>query len=92
MRYQHFTSLAYRIKRICSVPEDFTRRLKDLECQLLSRQYPKKVIKSAFDRINKVTRTDALKKVVKVKAKKLVFALTYDPRIKHVELAIKKTF
>lgn len=85
-------SLAYRIKRICSVPEDFTRRLKDLECQLLSRQYPKKVIKSAFDRINKVTRTDALKKVVKVKAKKLVFALTYDPRIKHVELAIKKHF
>ena len=85
-------SLAYRIKRICSIPEDFTRRLKDLECHLLSRQYPKKVIKSAFDRINKVTRAEALKKVVKQKVRKLVFALTYDPRIKHVESAIKKHF
>ena len=57
-------SLAYRLKRIVSVPETFNTRLDQLKDNLLSRN---KVIEDAFDRVKLITREDALKKVVRAK-------------------------
>ena len=58
-------SLGYRIKRLCSSQECFTVRLKQLSLDLLSRGYNMKVLKAAFNRLKQVTRSEALKEVVK---------------------------
>ena len=53
-------SLAYRLLRICSMPEQFQQRLEELKNDLLSREYKPKIIEDAFKRIGKITREEAL--------------------------------
>lgn len=87
-------SLAYRLKRICSSIVNFEIRLKELESNLISRGYVKKVIKNAFDKLKNISREQALKKVVSSKNDKdnVLFAHTYDPRIVPISDSIKKHF
>lgn len=86
-------SLGYRLKRLCSLPDILTTRLKELSLDLLSRGYNIKVIKAAFNRLKQVTRSDALKKVVKEKiGSTLSLILTFDPRLKNPTSIIKKHY
>ena len=91
-------SLGYRLKRICSSQENFKLRLTELSDNLKSRGYCMKVIKNAFNRLNNISREQALVKVVNVKdTNRMVLAITYDPRLvspsstmrKHYEIAVK---
>ena len=54
-------SLGYRLKRICSVPETFQRRLAELKTNLLARRYKERVIDDAFKRLGGISREEALK-------------------------------
>ena len=76
-------SLAYRLKRIVSIPETFEMRLNQLKQNLLDRKYNRKVIEDAFNRVIAVKREDALKKVIKnaKSDKRPVFVVTFDPRL-----------
>ena len=86
-------SLGYRLKRICSSPDNFDLRIKQLKDNLLSRGYKNKIIDNAFDRLKSVSREQALKKVVKNdKNDKIVCTVTYDPRIVCVSSSIEKHF
>ena len=86
-------SLAYRLKRICSSNDNFLIRLKELECNLLSRGYNSKVVKNAFEKVKIISRTQAIQKVIRVNSNnRPVFCLTYDPRIDSVSNSMKKHF
>ena len=70
-----------------------TARLKQLSLDLLSRGYNMKVLKAAFNRLKQVTRSEALKEVVKEsKGNKLSLILTFDPRIKNPTAIMKKHY
>ena len=59
-------SMAFRLLRICSSPELFENRLGELKnTVLIPRGYKYSVIKAAFDKVRKITRTEALKKTDK---------------------------
>ena len=75
-------SLALRIVRICSKPEDRNTRFKELRELLLSREYKPGLIDSAINRAKQIPRTEALKKVERAKtSKRPVFVVSYDPRL-----------
>ena len=57
-------SLALRIVRICSKPEDREIRFGELKELLLSREYKPGVIDKAIQKARQVKRTEALNKVV----------------------------
>ena len=65
-------SLAYRLKRICSDPEDFSKRLEELKQDLLSRKYHPRIIDEAFKNVCKISRSKALEKVTQVSEEKLL--------------------
>ena len=83
-------SLAFRLRRICSREEDFEKRLDELKCDLLSRQYHPKIIKAAFDRIRLIPRLEAIQKVVKPPSDRKILALTYHPTLPSVSSIVKK--
>ena len=86
-------SLGYRLKRICSSIINFEIRLKELELNLISRGYAKKIIKNAFDKLKNVSREQALKKVIRKNDKNnVIFSHTYDPRIVPISKSINKHF
>ena len=74
-------SLGYRLLRICSDNQVFLKRLEELRQNLLSRQYPAKIIHQAFEKVKKITREEALKRVEKKTTEREVFALTYHPAL-----------
>ena len=91
-------SAGLRAKRLCSIPDSLTLRLSELSDSLLIRGYNKKVIKSAFDRVNLINRDEALKKVTKTQnSNRVSCAITFDPRLpdpakimkRHYNLAVK---
>lgn len=86
-------SLAYRLKRICSSCTNFVIRLKELETNLLSRGYSKKIIKNAFDKLKNVSREQALQKVTRNNQNdRIMFSVKYDPRIPPVVPSVKKHY
>ena len=86
-------SLGYRLKRICSLPSDFLKRWQELKSDLRSRGYKDKVLNAAFQRLEKVTRTKALEKVNKTRGdNKIVFPITYDPRLPSVSESLHKHY
>ena len=86
-------SLAYRLKRICSSIVNFELRLKQLETNLLSRGYSRKIIKNAFDKLKNVSREQALQKVThNSQNDRIMFSVKYDPRIPPVVESVKKHF
>ena len=62
----------------------------ELRQDLLSRNYHPKIIQDAFDRIKKIERKDALKKVVKHKNTETTFTITYHPALPPISSIVKK--
>ena len=84
-------SLAYRLVRIVSDPATLDKRLAELKGLLLSREYRPRVIDAAIEKARAIPRHTALKKVVKTKnSKRVVFAITYDPRLPSISKIFRK--
>ena len=83
-------SLAYRLLRICSMPEQFQQRLEELKNDLLSREYKPKIIEDAFKRIGKITREEALKRVEGWKGERVPLVVTYHPCLPSVSGVVRK--
>ena len=79
-------SLGMRILRICSDPDDMKKRLSELKTSLLARDYPESILNSALDKIKKIPRNKALKKVQRPnQTQRPVFVLPFDPRLPAVQ-------
>ena len=84
-------SLALRIIRICSEPEQRDARLSELKEMLLSRDYPPNIINAAIARARNIPRQDALKKVIREKSTgRAIFVVTFDTRLPSVQKIIIK--
>ena len=79
-------SLALRIVRICSDPDDRETRFSELKSMLLARDYKSKIIDSCIEKARQIPRQEALKKVVRDKNNpdRMVFVIHYDPRLPSV--------
>ena len=83
-------SLAYRLKRICSDNAKFEHQLSELKQDLLSRQYNGRIIDKEFDKVRKITRQEALKKVIKEENEREALVVTYHPSLPSVSSVLKK--
>ena len=84
-------SLALRIIRICSDPEQRDKRLSELSEMLLSRDYPNSLINSSINQARQIPREEALKKVIRNKqTKRPIFVVTFDPRLPSITKILKK--
>ena len=82
-------SLALRIVRICSLPEDREKRFSELKTLLLNRNYKPGIIENAIERARKIPRQEALKRVNRPKnSKRPVFVVNYDPRLPSISQII----
>ena len=80
-----------RIIRICSDPIYRDNRLQELKHSLLARSYPLAVIDSAIERVKKIPREKALKRVQRPnQSERPVVVLPYDPRLPPVQSLIAK--
>ena len=64
--------------------------MKELNSDLNSRSYNGKITKNSFDRVLKIDREEALKKVVSTKEDKTVFAITYHPALPSIPQIVNK--
>ena len=85
-------SLSYRLLRICSDQKTFLERLGELRQDLLSRQYPAKIIHEAFERVKQIPRSVALQKVEKKQSDREPLVLTYHPCLPSVTQVVRKHF
>ena len=84
-------SLSLRIVRICSEPASRDQRLDELKNMLIERGYKTKIIDAAIEKAKKVTRHEALKRVVRTKSTdRPVFVATHDPRLPSLPKILKK--
>ena len=86
-------SLAYRIVRICSVPETRDIRLSELKELLLSRSYRPSLIDAAIHKAKQIPRNMAIRKSPvsqKQSDRRPVLAITYDPRLPCIPQIMKK--
>ena len=75
-------SLALRIVRICSNPNQRDIRMEEMKLRLEQRGYPEQLLENAIRKAKRVPRSAALKKVKTCKTEKRpVFVTTYDPRL-----------
>ena len=83
-----------RLLRICSKHEDYLKRREEFSENLKTRGYKDIVIKTAFKRLDSITREQALLKVsrTKVDQQRPVFAITYDPRLPSASGILKKHY
>ena len=86
-------SLALRIVRICSEPETRDIRLAELRELLLQRDYKPSIIDGNIDKAKEISRTEALKRVVKSKStSRPVFVVPYHPSLPSVPKIVNKHF
>ena len=83
-------SLGYRLLRICSVPENFQKRLEELKQDLISRNYKPKIIEEAFQKVRKTERKKALEKVEKINEKKTPLVTKFHPNLPSLSKIIRK--
>ena len=83
-------SLALRLVRICSQKENLKIRLEELKVMLLSRNYRKNIVNAAIDKALNTPRIEALKKVVKNKTDRVIFAVTYHPMLPSISTILAK--
>ena len=76
-------SLGLRIVRICSNPDKRDLRLNELKERLIQRGYNESMVQSSLNKVKKIPRNLALKRVKKdtQNEKRPVYAVTYDPRL-----------
>ena len=72
-------SLALRFVRKCYSPEDRVRRLRELSKSLVARGYNLDMVETAIQKVGKVPRERAVKKVIKKEGPFL--ATPFDPRL-----------
>ena len=82
-------SLALRLVRIVSNKDRLVTRMEELEAMLVSRQY-KNIIKAAIAKALAIPRLEALKKVVKTKLTRVMFAVTFNPKLPSISNIIGK--
>ena len=84
-------SLALRIVRICTHPEDREKRFSELKSLLISRDYKPRSIDAALEKARLIPRKEALKKVTKSSdQKRPVFVISFDPRLPSITGIIGK--
>ena len=83
-------SLAYRLLRICSILQNFYKRLEELRQDLFSRNYHPKIINEAFNKIKKISRKKALEKVTKDKEQKTPLITTFHPNLPSIANIVRK--
>ena len=83
-------SLALRLVRIVSNKDRLVTRMEELEAMLVSRQYKKNIIKAAIAKALAISRLEALKKVVKTKHTRVMFAVTFNPKLPSISNIIGK--
>ena len=84
-------SLALRIVRICSQPEDRERRFEELKNLLLARDYKLGVIQNAIHKARLIPRLEALRKVERPKNnQRPVFVIGYDPRLPSITQIVNR--
>ena len=85
-------SLALRIVRICSKPEARDLRLEELKQLLLDRNYKLKIINAAISKAKNVSRSEALKRVVRPPTNRPVFPVTHHPSLPSIPQIVNKHY
>ena len=80
----------YRLRRLCSIEEDFERGLELLKTHLLSRGYNLEIILKAKERIALISREDALKRVHREKEQQRCFVTEYHPSLPPLSRLLRK--
>ena len=83
-------SLGYRLLRICSNPNDFSKRLEELKQDLVSRNYKVPIINEAFQKVKKICRKKALEKVSKEKEPKIPLITKFLPNLPSLSKITRK--
>ena len=83
-------SLALRLVRIVSEKSTLTNRFQELRTMLISRDYNINIVNAAIERASKLDRNEVLKKVIKLKTDRAVFAITYNPRLPSITKTVTK--
>ena len=83
-------NLCYRLLRICSNNETLERRLAELKELLVSRSYRPKSIDDAINKVMKIPREEALKKVERKENERPVFIISYNPALPSLTQILKR--
>ena len=75
---------------ICSSQDDFMNHLNTLRQELISRDYFPKIVDQAFEKLVKIERKEALKKVERKATSREVMVVTFHPGLPSVTKIIKK--
>ena len=83
-------SLALRLRRICSNPDNYKLRTNELIDYLANRGYDKTFLKTQIQRASDIPRTDALTKKLKTQTETTPFVITYNPALPSLAHIIHK--
>ena len=79
---------ALRVRRICSEPGDFYRRLYELEGYLRSCNYPPKHIRPAFAKVRAMSRSSTLEYRPKETCTRITFPITFHPNLRNLATTV----
>lgn len=86
-------SRLFSLLRICSKEGSFEKRTAEFREQLLSRNYLPEVINQAIERIQGISRNEALKKVEKKKnSDRIPLVITYHPAMPHISSILRNAW
>ena len=85
-------SQCLRIKRICSDPIDFDKKISQLTGYFLSAGYPLPVIRRQINRAKKRSRSELLEYRVKTPSSRIPFVTSYHPAINRLIGIFKNDF
>ena len=83
-------SLALRLRRICSNPDNYKLRTNELTDYLANRGYDKTFLKMQIQGASDILRTDALTKNPKTQTETTPFVITYNPALPNLAHIIHK--
>ena len=83
-------SLALRLRRICSNPDNYKLRTNELIDYLANRGYDKTFLKTQTQRASDILRTDALTNKPKTQTETTPFVITYNPALPNLAHIIHK--
>ena len=83
-------SLALRLIRIVSEKDQLEIRLTELKDMLVSRNYNKNIVVAAIEKAKLIPREKALERVVKAKNNRVMFTVTYNPKLPSISRIIIK--
>ena len=83
-------SLALRLRRICSYPDNYKLRTNELIDYLANRGYDKTFLKTQIQLASDILRTDALTNKPKTQTETTPFVITYNPALPNLAHIIHK--